>query len=320
MVGERLLYLPSVGFCLLLSVGYFHTAVHFSGARTARATTAVSRWTTGRWVMEAGLGTLCGWYAAETYARNPVWASTETLFAHHVKSAPRSVRMHHGLAGLLAARGNHTGAVGHYRTALRLLGEAGFRNGLRPSEDQDVDQEALYLWELGSSLHEAGALAEAADEYRRAVALRPGEYRYHNRLAFALVQAGRYSEGWHHFDACYRLRPNASDMVNNLGNAYMAMGQPLQALRAYRLARRLRPDDVDNLFNMGVLLMRISGHANAALATLAAAVRLNPAEDSFRQAFLAARSAASRTTAASLGPQVTDGAGPHRRRNKGRKS
>ena len=50
------------------------------------------------------------------------------------------------------------------------------------------DVEAQYLYELGSALHEAGDPAAAAREYAAAAALRPGEYRYQNRFAFALAQ------------------------------------------------------------------------------------------------------------------------------------
>ena len=279
VVGERLLYLPSAGFCMALSWALTSPDSPVAGlvlARHGRVTwTAVS---------------VCALYFARTVARVPVWHDTTHLFAVHATSiVPKSIRMHHGLALELARQGHHARALPAFRQALALLNDTSYRHGIRPSQ-QAAELHGQYHFEAANSLSELdmnefpGARAEAQALYRAAVSLVPSEFKFHNRLAFNLVQQRSYSDALGHFEACFLLRPTNADMVNNIGNIYMATRRVEMALRAYTLGLRLNPADGDNLYNMGSLLLRFPERTREAATALRRARRLIPADPEVGQA------------------------------------
>jgi hypothetical protein len=97
LVAERLMYLPSVGFCVGL----------------AWLWTVLSRWCTGRvpagWlrhVPEVVVGTVVLLYGARTFTRNFDWYNNETLYAATVQSTPECFAAHFNYAAILMADPN----------------------------------------------------------------------------------------------------------------------------------------------------------------------------------------------------------------------
>ena len=100
--GERLLYLPSVGWCLLL--GYLVAAVPPRHARAAvMAVTA-----------------LIVLFGARTWTRNGDWTNDATLFAATVATSPSSAKANHNSAVILQRAGRLDDAMLHYRRALEI--------------------------------------------------------------------------------------------------------------------------------------------------------------------------------------------------------
>ena len=104
-IGERLLYMPSLGFCLLLAEPL---AAFCGGSATPRLRSALG------WglclLLSAG-------YAGRTWVRNADWATEETLFRAALKVCPDSakVRLNNGI---IARRyEDWDGAVAHFRRA-----------------------------------------------------------------------------------------------------------------------------------------------------------------------------------------------------------
>jgi hypothetical protein len=107
--GERLLYLPSVGVCLLL--GQMFAWLQGSGRADRR------RWAIGATAL---LLLALGVRAAD---RNRVWESQDTLTAASLRDAPQSARAHFQAGALRLMAADCPGAVPHFRRALRIFPE-----------------------------------------------------------------------------------------------------------------------------------------------------------------------------------------------------
>src|SRR5262249_53815558 len=189
IMAERLLYLPSAGFCLLLALGIAKIG------RGRRAT--------------AALGALAVVvYGARTVERNTVWRGAPAFFPAMVAAAPRSARSHRELGLLLSEQNRHDEAVGEIETALRLapdepmtlynLGNVLARAGRYPeaiaayqrSLERKPDLVSAYV-NLGSAYSDQGDEAAAEAVFRRGLAVDSGVPDLHLNLAKALLRQGR---------------------------------------------------------------------------------------------------------------------------------
>ncbi len=104
ILGERLLYLPSIGFCFLLGVGY---------RRLTRTVMPV-------WIPVTIAGLLLGVYSVRTHLRNLDWRNDFTLFSATVRSAPNSAKAHFNLGSAFREQGELKKALDAYWAALEI--------------------------------------------------------------------------------------------------------------------------------------------------------------------------------------------------------
>jgi protein O-mannosyl-transferase len=102
IMGERLAYLPSAGFCLLVSLILTRSGILRSGAG---------------WTL---VGVLLAALAARTIVRNRDWKNNFTLFYSGVQAVPGSARAHRNLADEYVKRGQLDDAVKEFQSALRI--------------------------------------------------------------------------------------------------------------------------------------------------------------------------------------------------------
>jgi len=103
IMGERLAYLPSAGFCLLL-------ALSWNWLRDRQRTVAV-----------AILGVVLAAMGARTLVRNRDWKDNLTLYSAAVRTVPGSAKMHMDLGGAYMGRKQYELARTELQTALRIL-------------------------------------------------------------------------------------------------------------------------------------------------------------------------------------------------------
>jgi tetratricopeptide (TPR) repeat protein len=102
IMGERLAYLPSAGFCLLAALMWMQVEKH--DRRLA--------WTV--------LSVVAIALAARTVGRNRDWRDNFSLFSAGVRAVPNSAKMHDGLGGEYMMRGQKDAALPELQTALRI--------------------------------------------------------------------------------------------------------------------------------------------------------------------------------------------------------
>ena len=103
IMGERLAYLPSAGFCLLLALGW-------NWLREKQEKVA--------WGLLAVIVLAC---CVRTVIRNRDWRDPLTLYTATVKAAPNDAKMHANLAGQYLIRHHPDLADAHYQAALAIF-------------------------------------------------------------------------------------------------------------------------------------------------------------------------------------------------------
>jgi Flp pilus assembly protein TadD len=218
LVGERYLYLPSVGLALLVAQAWNAWA----GPEPARARAAVAC---------AALLVAAG--AAATFGRNRVWHDNLSLWSDAADKAKSSAAAHEYLGFALLTAGRPAEAVSSFSRALELDPK---RRNARTNvasalaaigrNDEAVLQAESVLAEnprdaethaiLGYALAARGDLARAISEYRLSVELDPRNGSVHNGLAIALARFGDIASATVHFQEAIRLEPQDASFRSNL--------------------------------------------------------------------------------------------------------
>jgi Flp pilus assembly protein TadD len=94
----------------------------------------------------------------------------------------------------------------------------------------------------GEGLFERGDVPGAAEAFREAVRMDPGNAGYRNNLAWALFQAGDTEGAAGQIDQVLRLDPNRAIAYANLGEIRRARGDRAGAIAAYRRFLQLNTD------------------------------------------------------------------------------
>lgn len=181
ILGERLTYAPSVGFCL--GGGWaLAGAIARLGRRGAALTAAV--------LLVLGV---------RTAARAGDWRDEESLFRAVVEVHPDSARGRHGLGQALFDAGRLGEAERHYRRAIEIY----------PRYD-------TAYYNLGILLLGTARPQEALDAFDRSIELQPAYARAHLNRGVALFMLGRRAEAETATRQALRLRPGWELAQQNL--------------------------------------------------------------------------------------------------------
>ena len=228
LVAERFLYLPSVGFCWMLAVGYGLARETEGWRRPALAALLAV-------ILLAG---------ARTWLRNPVWSNEIVLFEEIHRTSPNYLLPHRALASAYLRHGRPEDAIEELDHVLaRSPGNCGALNDLalayydagtrlRAGEYLDTgfnlarravngcpENDALHhtLGEYYLRLRNvAGNMDLALDEFQKAIAVNPRAL-YYFSLGSTLVSLGRIDEARPYLAEYVRLAPGGENRERALG-------------------------------------------------------------------------------------------------------
>jgi cytochrome c-type biogenesis protein CcmH/NrfG len=212
IMAERLMYLPSVGWCAFLAL---IIGVVWEGARWHAV---------GRRVLLMGIVLVLGLYALRSWQRVPVWQDNLTLFGAAVADAPDCARAHRILAYELVDRGRAEEALSHARDSIRI----------EPSKEG---------YELVGDLYWQRQDGRAAlDNYRQSFAA-GATSSVLGKLCLALVETREVAAAVKRCQNAVKIQPNHATLRLFLGLALDQSGRPVEALDALKRAISLAPDD-----------------------------------------------------------------------------
>ncbi|KAI4887485.1 hypothetical protein NFI96_017745 [Prochilodus magdalenae] len=240
VVAERVLYIPSMGFCLLVTLGLRSLCV-----RVRRKSSRVLLFSCA-----AGVVLL---YSLRTVCRNQDWQSEEMLYKSGITINP--AKAWGNLGNVLKNQGNMAEAEEAYRNALYYRGNM-----------------ADMLYNLGLLLQENERFSEALHYYKLAIGSRPTLASAYLNTGIILVSQGNVDEGKRTFQTCAGIpdenlkdphahKSSVTSCLYNLGKLLHEQGQQEEALSVYKDAVKIMPHQFapQSLYNMmGEAYMRLN--------------------------------------------------------------
>ncbi|XP_077999994.1 protein O-mannosyl-transferase TMTC1-like [Glandiceps talaboti] len=226
VVAERILYIPSLGFCILVTHGIDNICKSCHKR-------ALSMLCTGLVLLLAVLFT---W---RTIIRNPVWLTRESLFKSGVHTLPHNAKAHYNYANYLKDTGQSHDAIKHYRTTLQLY-----------------PRHASASNNLGTLLQESQNI-EAEELFRKAIEIKPSHVRAHFNLANHISKHGnRKEEAMRLLQRALEIDPNYADAYTSLAGILLDRGQYDEAEILYKKVITMTPNDANAYNNYGALFVR----------------------------------------------------------------
>ncbi|XP_076361298.1 protein O-mannosyl-transferase TMTC2-like isoform X1 [Tachypleus tridentatus] len=231
VVAERVLYIPSMGFCLLIALGLEQLYRHQESVRRRRT-------------LLYFLVLLLILFSIRTLRRNQDWHTEESLYRSGIPINPP--KAYGNLANILSAQGKKTKAEWAYKKALS------YRSNMA-----DVH------YNLGILLQEQGRHEEALQSYKLAIQFRPRLAMAHLNMGLVLGILGRKEEAVEVYRRCAQLdsaglkdpKMHESTKISalfNLGRLYADEGRYQEAIDVYQEAMNKMPDHYQpqSLYNM----------------------------------------------------------------------
>lgn len=235
--GERLLFLPSVGFSIAL--GWFFWKWHRQIVRD----TVQAKLTLPAMVLVALLIAL----GARTMMRNGDWKSELSLYEADVENAPNSARTHYRLGLAYNRQALNAGAAS----------QAGWFKKALPELKQSVEIYPAFSDahnELGLAYHRLGDLDRATNHVNEALNL-------NNKHVAALVNKGaiewernegHFRDILSYFEQALEINPNYELAASNLGAAWGSLGKYEESIRWFKRATEINPGNAQNYFFIGL--------------------------------------------------------------------
>ncbi len=225
-MAERLLYFPSIGFCLAMAY-LLAKAAKLDLKNTAAKLSAVLNSNKG---IIAGLVVVLILFSIKTIARNKDWKTGVGLYEKDLKTVPNSSHLLLFHADNLTLKDSLVGLSDEQRKNHFAIAQREIDKAISIYEQlPDAHNVAGRIW------YEYKNYDAALKEYSRAMALNPGMANYHNNVATCLFAKANYPEAAAEFKKASELNPNDPDSFSNLGSSYGEIGQ------AYK-----RANDVEN--------------------------------------------------------------------------
>jgi tetratricopeptide (TPR) repeat protein len=238
LMAERLIYLPSVGVCLLWGLAAGAIADRWT-RRLAWPDRLKSRLSAGGLAAAVGIGIVLIVYGVLTVRRNAVWRNNEILYETGVRIQPRSHKCWLNLGQFYLSRNDDQKGLNALREALRLapnsydvLGHLGWyyaRRGQRDEALKLLEQAAPYrwptetftLWIRAQHYQEAGRLDEAVRCYEEVLRHKPNHELVLVNLVgiYADPDSGRYYD----LDKAYKYASRAARLPAPQPQAVVAL-------------------------------------------------------------------------------------------------
>lgn len=233
LLAERLLYLPSVGFCLA-AAWLLAALLPDTGAVPAAARTRAQRRL--RYARTAAVVAVVAALAARTVVRARDWTSDLAFWESELAKAPREVVVNNNLAVAYVARGEPRKAIPRLETALA------------------VNPRYWRAWvNLGLARGQLGERTAALHAFQEAMRLAPAESDPPRFLARVLRQTGDLEGAIQALARARRNAPEQAVLARELAAALLEAGRTGEARAALEDAVRLDPGDRESRRKLGEL-------------------------------------------------------------------
>ncbi|XP_060586421.1 protein O-mannosyl-transferase TMTC1-like isoform X2 [Ruditapes philippinarum] len=230
VLAERVLYIPSMGFCLLVSAGFFQL---FDAMKCYRS------------YLTTFLMILLLMFSLKTWQQNKVWQSRKTLFKAGVEALTYNAKTHYNYGNYLKDGHEYEKARYHYLEALRLDNEyASAHNNLGTLLDDKTKAEA---------------------HFREAIRLQPSHQSAHINLGNLLFKRGLKNDGINYLYKAVEIEYRNPEALSSLGESLIEIGNFTQAEVYLQTAIEVSPDFFEAYTRYAYLLSKTNRHEESAI-------------------------------------------------------
>jgi len=275
-MAEHWLYLPSIGFFLILAKGLTHPYQN-------------RRFRIPAIILTVALFTF---YANLTIKQNIYWREPIFFYERTLKYAPDNPKLYSNLGNVYYALDQKGKAIAAYQKAIEIkpdhlgaynnLGSAYQAMG-KHAEAIAIYQKAIEIdseyagtyYNLGNLYKAIDKQAEAVAAYQKAISINPDIAAVHNNLGLIYQAIHKNQEAIASYRRAIEIDPGFAGAYYNLGNVYSALDNEEEAIASYKNAISINPDYAEAYNNLGVIYNRI-GKYEEAIVWLNKALELNP--------------------------------------------
>ncbi len=227
LVAERFLYLPSIGFCIVVSV--LLTKLYEFNPRNETSPLARGQLKYFKKFAVVFFILILCFYSIRTIIRNSDWKNNYNLWLSMVKSSPDSPKAHYALGDIYYKEGNYDQALEEFKKALEL------------------NQNFAEIYNnVGLIYEQKGLYNEALREYEKALKMScifDNTYIHiHNNMGNAYTRMNLYNKAILQYKKALELNPNYPQAHFNLGVIYHKQGRFDEATKEYEKVVKLSPD------------------------------------------------------------------------------
>lgn len=276
VVAERILYIPSLGFSILVAVGMVKMNSFYSRS---------GHLVYGIFVV---LLVLFSW---KTISYNTVWESRETLFKSGVVTLPHNAKAHYNYANYLKDDNRTKEAINHYKSAVKLYpSHSSAHNNLGTLLDDNQLAEYHFkeaikhtpghyraMFNLAGIYMRQGRSVEAEEILRRCLGYSP-EY-YDAKLLFAdvLRQNKKLDEAHSMYKVLLSKHASKVDFVHKYGTFLNDIGETKQAIATYEVLLKKTPNDYVSAYNLAMIYGQ-HGHLEKAIRLYERAISIDASD------------------------------------------
>ena len=242
-MAEHWLYLPSIGFLLLIAGGL----------------TYIYR-RKGRWPIVAATlaASLLAAYSLLTIKQNTYWSKPLTFYKRTLKYTPGNAALH-----------NKLGLAYHN---INQLQEA--INSYVDTIEIDPGYAEAYV-NLGAAYEAIDKTEDAVILYMKAIEANPRLAKAYNNLGKVYYATNRIQEAIASYNKAININPGYAEAFNNLANLYYTLKESKPAVELYKKAIEIDPDYAEAYYNLAVAYSDIS-ITDKAIALYKKAIEINP--------------------------------------------
>nr|XP_042902211.1 protein O-mannosyl-transferase Tmtc3 [Parasteatoda tepidariorum] len=258
VIAERILYIPSMGYCFLVAHGWYKLCFFYKKRET---------------LLRACIVILLCLNATRTVFRNFDWKDEETLFESGLRFTKANAKLYNNLGHVMETKGKHAEALELFLQAVKV----------------QPDDLGSHL-NVGRMYNTLGMIQKAEEAFWQAKNLlpkkRPGQkYQTHivpRHMDLFLNLGNLLSQNLSRLEEAQELYKEAISMKNDYVDAYMQRASILLRLNRsqeahdmYKEAMKHDQQNPDLFYNMGVLLLE-QGKSLQALARFDQALQVDP--------------------------------------------
>lgn len=223
-LAEQRLYIPSVGFCLFITL-------------------ILDRWLPSKltkphsfptWLGTGLTISILSCYTILTLERDKVWHNNLTLWEDTIAKSPQTFRTHFNLGSALTDKGEYDRAISEFEKSIKL----------NPKDHESYTS-------LGAAYYRKGDMEKAKEMFIKAIEMASNSHRAHNNLGNVYTVEGKTDLALKEYQEAIKIKPDFAEAYYNMGNAYKDSGDLHNAITAFAKAIEYEPGFSQSYYNLG---------------------------------------------------------------------